>query len=168
MLDVDVQRRQREGRSQGEPVFLSLWSNVEHNPYLLTVMGAVIGVLASLVLFFAVGPSLMSPPSPSLLITLILTSLVLSFCVAVFGTRRLRRPKPDATRRPQFGGEKQLLMVLRDAGSITPVHAALETSLTVDEAEVVLSRLTNRGHLHVESHDGTLVYVLPGSYSSKR
>ena len=149
---------------------MSLWSDVEHDPYLWITTGTVIGVLASLVLFFAVGPSLMSPPSPSVLIALILASLVLSFCVAVFGTRRLRRRRsPDATRRPQFGAEKQLLMVLRDAGSITPVRAALETSLTVDEAEEVLSRLANRGHLHVESRDGTLFYVLPGGrHASKR
>jgi hypothetical protein len=59
-------------------------------------------------------------------------------------------------------------MVLRDAGGVTPVQAALETPLTVDEAEEILSRLTNRGHLHVESHNGTLFYLLPGSRSSKR
>lgn len=128
MSDVDMQRRQRGGRSQREPGFVSLWSNVEHNPHLFTAMGTVVGVLASLVLFFVVGPSIMSPPSPSLLITLILGSLALSFCVAVFGSRRLRRRRPHAMR-PPLGGEKQLLMVLRDAGSITPVQAALETSL---------------------------------------
>ena len=167
MRYVDVRRRRREGRSRREPGFANLWSNVEHDPYLLIAVGAVAGVLASLALFFVVGPSLMSPPSPLLLITLTLASLVLSFCVAVFGTRWLRRRRPDAAR-PPFGREKQLLMVLRDAGGVTPVQAALETPLTVDEAEEILSRLTNRGHLHVESHNGTLFYLLPGSRSSKR
>jgi hypothetical protein len=71
-------------------------------------------------------------------------------------------PSPETRcRKAAVGGEKQLLMVLRDTGRVTPVQAALETSLTVDEAEEVLSRLTNRGHLHVESRDGTLFYVLP-------
>ena len=69
---------------------------------------------------------------------------------------------------PKLGGEKQLLMVLQSAGGITPIQAALETLLMVDEAEEILSRLANRGHLHVESRDGTLFYVLPGSHSSKR
>jgi hypothetical protein len=163
---VNVQRRRREGRSRGEQIFASLWSNVEHNPYLSTTLGTVIGVLASLVLFFVVGPFLMSPPPPSLLITLIVTSLVLSFCVALSGARLLRRWRPRSTS-PKPGGEKQLLMVIRDSGgSITPVEAALGTSLTVDEAEEMLSRLANRGHLLVESRDGALYYALPGRRSA--
>jgi len=65
--------------------------------------------------------------------------------------------------RPKLGGEKQLLMAILDAGgSITPVEAALETSLTVDEAEEILTRFADRGHLLVESHDGALFYALPG------
>src|SRR5918998_2169628 len=34
---------------------------------------------------------------------------------------------------PKPGSEKQLLVVIQAAGAITPVEAALETSLTVDE-----------------------------------
>jgi len=162
---VDVQRRRREGRSQGEQTFASLWSNVEHNSYLSTVLGAVIGVLASLVLFFVVGPFLMSPPPLSLLITLIVTSLVLSFCVALYGARLLWRWRPRRTG-PSPGGEKQLLMAIRDSGgSITPVEAALGTSLTVDVVEEMFSRLANRGHLLVESRGGALYYALPGRRS---
>jgi hypothetical protein len=57
-------------------------------------------------------------------------------------------------------------MAIRDAGgSITPVEAALETSLTVDEAEEIHSRLTSRGHLLLESRDGALSYALPGGRS---
>jgi hypothetical protein len=47
-------------------------------------------------------------------------------------------------------------------GSITPVEAALETSLTVDEAEGILSRLADRGHLTIVSREGALSYALPG------
>ena len=54
-------------------------------------------------------------------------------------------------------------MVMRESeGPITPVESALETSLTVDEAESILSRLADRGRLTVESRDGTLSYALPG------
>jgi hypothetical protein len=58
-------------------------------------------------------------------------------------------------------------MALRQADDgIAPVEAALQTSLTVDEAEEILSRLANRGHLRVESRDGALFYVLPGNRGS--
>lgn len=55
-----------------------------------------------------------------------------------------------------------MLMAIRDAGgAITPVEAALDTPLTVDEADGMLSRLASGGHLRVESHDGNLYYALP-------
>ena len=58
-------------------------------------------------------------------------------------------------------------MAIRDSGgAITPVEAAIETPLTVDEAEEILSRLANLGHLLVEERDGVLFYLLPGKRSS--
>lgn len=51
-------------------------------------------------------------------------------------------------------------------GGITPVEAALETSLTVDEAEEILTRFADRGHLVVQSRDGALLYTLPGRRST--
>ena len=61
-----------------------------------------------------------------------------------------------------FGGEKQLLVAMADAsGGISPVRAALETSLTVDGAEEILSHLAERGHLFVEGHDGAPFYRMP-------
>ncbi|HEX6711493.1 MAG TPA: hypothetical protein VF068_14270 [Rubrobacter sp.] len=72
----------------------------------------------------------------------------------------LFRQSPVSTR-PRPGGEKQLIMAILDAGgSITPVEAALETSLTVDEE--ILTRFADRSHLLVESRDGALFYTLPG------
>ena len=64
---------------------------------------------------------------------------------------------------PRVGSEKQLLLAILDSGgSTTPVEAALRTSLTVDEAEEILTRFADRGHLVVQSHDGALLYTLPG------
>jgi len=60
------------------------------------------------------------------------------------------------------GSEKQLLLAIQDTGGITPVEAALQTSLTVDEAEEILTRFADRGHLVVESRYGALIYALPG------
>ena len=54
-------------------------------------------------------------------------------------------------------------MAIRAADDgITPVEAALETPLTVDEAEEILTSLADRGYLVVHSRDAALLYALPG------
>ena len=59
--------------------------------------------------------------------------------------------------------ERELLSAIRDnGGSITPAEAAMETSLTVREADGMLSDLASSGHLAVQSRDGALIYALPG------
>ncbi len=64
---------------------------------------------------------------------------------------------------PQLGKERELLSAIRDnGGSITPTEAAMETSLTVREADGMLSELAGGGHLAVESRNGALFYSLPG------
>ena len=74
---------------------------------------------------------------------------------------RLLSERPGETG-PKFGSEKQLLMALQTAGDgITPVEAALETSLTVDEAEDILTSLADRGHLVVQSRGAALLDALP-------
>jgi hypothetical protein len=58
--------------------------------------------------------------------------------------------------------ERELLSAIRDnGGSITPAEAAMETSLTVREADEMLSELAGGGHLAVEGRGGTLFYALP-------
>ena len=56
--------------------------------------------------------------------------------------------------------EKELLEALALYGDITPTRAALETSLSVSEAERMLSELTKNGHLQVRAREGGLVYAL--------
>ena len=64
-------------------------------------------------------------------------------------------PNPD-------NREKELLSAIRDnGGSITSAEAAMETSLTVREADAMLSELASGGHLQIESQGGTLYYSLP-------
>lgn len=61
------------------------------------------------------------------------------------------------------GTERELLSAIRDnGGSITPAEAAMETSLTVREADKMLSELAGGGHLAVEGRGGALFYSLPG------
>lgn len=63
---------------------------------------------------------------------------------------------------PPASKERELLTALRDIGGMTPVEAAIETSLTVREADTMLSELAGAGHLALESRDGALFYFLPG------
>ncbi len=58
--------------------------------------------------------------------------------------------------------EKELLSAIRDnGGSITPAEAAMETSLTIREADAMLSELASAGHVMVESRNNALFYSLP-------
>ncbi len=56
--------------------------------------------------------------------------------------------------------EKQLLEAIESNGEITPARAALQTSLTVEEAERLLTDLAQRGHLDVRVEGSKLVYSL--------
>ena len=69
---------------------------------------------------------------------------------------------------PPVSAERELLSAIKaNGGSITPAEAAMETSLTVREADEMLSELAGGGHLAVESRDGALFYSLPGRRSSE-
>lgn len=58
--------------------------------------------------------------------------------------------------------EDELLSAIRKSGgSIIPVEAAVETSLTVREADGMLSELASGGYLQLESRDSALYYSLP-------
>ena len=56
--------------------------------------------------------------------------------------------------------ERELLGALARWGELSPALAALETSLTVAEADRMLSDLAESGHLEVRAHDGRLGYAL--------
>ena len=56
--------------------------------------------------------------------------------------------------------EKELLVALGERGELTPVTAAMRTSLTVEEAAKMLEGLTTKGHLKVLNQDGVLAYTL--------
>jgi hypothetical protein len=75
--------------------------------------------------------------------------------------RGLERASPGL---PKVDKETELLRAIKEnGGRITPLKAATETSLTVKEADAMLSELAKDGHLFVEPSGGGLVYSLPGS-----
>jgi hypothetical protein len=56
--------------------------------------------------------------------------------------------------------ERELLEALRKHGELTPAQAAMETSLSVTEADRMLKELTEGGHLDVRVRGGGLFYSL--------
>ena len=69
---------------------------------------------------------------------------------------------PQEERAPQYSEERELLEALRDRGGLTPAQAAVETSLSVREAEAMLKELAEGGHLEVSVRGGALSYSLWG------
>jgi hypothetical protein len=58
------------------------------------------------------------------------------------------------------GAERELLEALREHGELTPAQAAMETSLSVAEADRMLKELAEGGHLDVRVRGGGLFYSL--------
>ncbi|HEX6710632.1 MAG TPA: hypothetical protein VF068_09890 [Rubrobacter sp.] len=56
--------------------------------------------------------------------------------------------------------ERELLEALQRRGELTPAQAAMETSLTVNEADKMLEDLAAKGHLDVRVRGGGLFYGL--------
>ena len=56
--------------------------------------------------------------------------------------------------------EKELLQALQRHGEITATRVALETSLSVSEAEEMLSGLASDGHVQIGAKEGRLAYAL--------
>jgi DNA-binding CsgD family transcriptional regulator/Na+-transporting methylmalonyl-CoA/oxaloacetate decarboxylase gamma subunit len=68
-----------------------------------------------------------------------------------------RRATPDAREK-----EKELLGALEERGELTPVTAAISTSLTADEAAKMLAELARKGHVEARVQDGIVTYALGG------
>jgi hypothetical protein len=71
-----------------------------------------------------------------------------------------RKPAPAVMGSGEGRAERQLLEAIERHGEITPVRAALETTLTVAEADRMLSELAQGGHLEVRVEGGKLLYGL--------
>jgi len=133
------QRRHKEGDHKG-------------NPYLFLSLG--IGFVIATVLIIATSGTAASG---------------IGFAIAaaaLIGKGASDLQKQRRAVEPPVSKERELLSAIRgNGGSITPAEAAMETSLTVREADGMLSELAGGGHLVVQSRDGALFYVLPGRRS---
>jgi hypothetical protein len=77
------------------------------------------------------------------------------FARGVAGLVDTRSEPPAANAR-----ERELLEALQRSGELTPAQAAMETSLTVNEADEMLKDLAAKGHLDVRVRGGGLFYGL--------
>jgi len=77
------------------------------------------------------------------------------FARGVAGLVDTRSEPPAASAR-----ERELLEALQRSGELTPAQAAMETSLTVNEADEMLKDLAGKGHLDVKVRGGGLFYRL--------
>ena len=77
------------------------------------------------------------------------------FARGVAGLVDTRSEPPAANAR-----ERELLEALQSSGELTPAQAAMETSLTVNEADEMLKELAAKGHLDVRVRGGGLFYGL--------
>ena len=156
--------RKTEEYGRDEIKFGDFWYDLKNNPYMSWAAGFGIGIPASWVplgsLLFGLDP-IMTPGA-------LLISAVPSGLLLLRGMRQFKRwGKRNET--PKVGRERELLLaILEGGGQLMPIEAALDTSISVEEAEDMLSRLAERGHLMVESRDGALFYVLPGRSSERR
>jgi hypothetical protein len=90
--------------------------------------------------------------------------VLLSFFLLFNGLRGLlsvrgRRKQPSVV---VGSGERELLGALREHGELTPAEAAMETSLTVAEADSLFKELAEGGHLQIRVRGGGLSYSLWG------
>lgn len=137
MVGLSVPGRRAQGRDEDE------------NPYTQIALGLVFlvgGLFMGFFVTFWITFGMMFP-----------AAALIGNAVSQIAQHRKSQPKP-------VGKERELLSALRESGNrLTPAEAAMQTSLTVKEADGLLSELAASGHLLVESHDGALVYRLPTS-----
>ena len=99
-----------------------------------------------------------------------LLGIVLSVLLANRGLAILKKPRSERIQsadprgsvvdHEDKRGEQELLEAIERHGEVSPARAALETSLTVAEADRMLSDLAQGGYLEVRVEGGRLLYSL--------
>ena len=118
-------------------------------------------VVGGLFLLFVIGPAFHY--FPFLLILAVPFLLVPAFAAAargLAGVSEARTRERTGRVAAEESKERELLGALARRGELSPALAALETSLSVAEADRMLSDLAESGHLEVRAHDGRIGYAL--------
>ena len=117
-------------------------------------------VIGGLFLLFVAGPTFHFFPLLFLIwaVPFFLAPAFVAVARGLVGLTQARRQKGGAV--AEESKERELLEALARRGELSPALAALETSLTVAEANRMLSDLANSGHVEVRAHEGRLGYAL--------
>lgn len=134
-----MERRSREPEEKHEDLTTA---------YTTAAVGVALAVAAVLVAITAGAPAAAFP-------FLVASFACLGWGISQIAQKRRALPQP-------VNKERELLSAIRDNGRITPAEAAMETSLTVREADAMLSELASGGHVMVERRNNALFYSLPG------
>jgi hypothetical protein len=117
-------------------------------------------VIGGLFLLFVAGPIFHFFPLLFLIwaVPFFLAPAFVTVARGLVGLTEARRQKGGVV--AEESKERELLEALARRGELSSALAALETSLTVAEANRMLSDLANSGHVEVRAHEGRLGYAL--------
>ncbi len=117
-------------------------------------------VIGGLFLLFVAGPAFHFFPLLFLLIWAVPFLVAPAFVAAARGWTEFSESRTRKGRATEESKERELLEALARHGELSPALAALETSLSVAEANRMLSDLANSGHVEVRAREGRLGYAL--------
>lgn len=110
--------------------------------------------------------AMLSEPGPMILLVepfwvlICVLAVLLSSYLIVNGVRGLSDNRSQRSIPAGNSGERELLNALREHGELSSARAAMETSLTVAEADEIFKRLAEGGHLDVRVRGGGMFYAL--------
>jgi hypothetical protein len=153
--DPEPRRRHRHGDSD------EFWKNIGVDVERMSPRAQVTTSLALLIPVAVAGVAVLTLfPSFWWLIFVFGWTIFPAFGLLVRGVARIS----EGEGRPEISAgnsqERELLGALRTHGELTPAQAAMETSLSVAEADRMLKELAEGGHLDVRVRGGGLFYAL--------
>lgn len=150
-------RRERRARKRGDTG--EFWDDIGvdiegMSPKAQAVTGIVTGGLVLL----AAATVLLAAPQMWWLVFIFGWAVFPAFGVFARGVAGLVDSREEAL--PKEAREKELLGALQRRGELTPAQVAMETSLSVTQADEMLEGLAAKGHLDVRVRGGGIFYSL--------
>jgi hypothetical protein len=156
--------RQREKRAEKRSDSDEFWSDIGVDVETMSPKAqAVTGVVTGGLILLAAATVLFAVPQMWWLIFVFGWAIFPAFGVFARGVAGLVDSRPERPELPpESSRERELLEAIKSHGEITPAQAAMDTSLTVSEADEMLKKLAEGGHLDVRVRGGGLFYALWG------
>lgn len=156
MPDQEPERRERRARKRGDTD--EFWENIgldveSMSPRAQAITGVITGGLILLT-----AALLIAFTNFWWLIFIFGWAVFPAFGVFARGVAGLVETRTETL--PEGAKEKELLGALQRRGELTPAQAAMETSLSVRQADEMLESLAAKGHLDVRVRGGGIFYSL--------